>query len=174
MLGWMITPQTGGGRFMLPYLPLLSVAVVVILNKIKNKKVFVQSTLLAVLMISGISLLYRGIASALYLPVVIGLESKQEFLSENLNFSFGDFYDTNGQFKRHIKPSSTVLLYGFHNLYYMDVPFIDASWVKAGDKFDFVATQNSSLPERFKYWTPIYKNVKTGVILYTANQIWTY
>lgn len=174
IIAWMLTPQTGGGRFMLAYLPLLSVAVVVILYKIKSKTALLRSTLLATVIVSGISLVYRSVASTQYFPVVIGLESKQEFLTENLNFSFGDFYDIEGQFKNYIKPSSTVLLYGFHNLYYMDVPFIDSSWVRKGDRFDFIAVQNSSLPSRFKYWTPVYKNVKTGVTLYTANQIWTY
>lgn len=174
VIAWAITPQTGGGRFILPYLSILSIACVVILYKIQNYRRLFQSSLIVLIFISCVAIFYRGIATIQYVPVVFGLEPKEQFLTDHLNFSFGDFYDTDGEFKKLIKPSSTVLLYGFHNLYYMDVPFIDSSWVKKGDTFEYIATQHAPLPPRFKYWMPIYTNPVTGVTLYTLNQRWIY
>jgi len=174
LVAWMVTPQTGGGRFMVPYLPLFSIASSVILYRTQQFKSVALYSLIAIIAVSGISLIYRGVASTKYIPVLFGLESRQEFLSKNLDFNFGDYYDTDGMIKELVKPGSTVLLYGFHNLYYMDVSHIDSTWVKVGDKFDFIATQNTALPARFKYWVPVYKNGSTGVTLYSANQTWIY
>lgn len=174
LIVWTLTPKTGGGRFLLPYLPLLSVATALFLYKIQDKKTFLKLSLLAVITISVVSIFYRGAATVRYLNVVLGIQSKEEFLTKNLNFTFGDYYDTDAQFTKFIKPSSTVLLYGFHNLYYMDVSFIDSTWVRRGDRFEYIATQHTTLPSRFKYWTPIYSNSVTGVTLYTANQPWIY
>ena len=107
--------------------------------------------------------------------MIIGKQTKADFLSSNLNFSYGDFYDTDGYFKKNIKTTDRVLLYGFHNLYYVDFPFVDSSWVKKGDIFNFIATQNTILPKRFYYWNLVYSNPKTHVNLYTlGEQKWVY
>jgi hypothetical protein len=76
--------------------------------------------------------------------------------------------------KELIGSNKTVLLYGFHNLYYIGVPFIDSSYVQKGEVFDFVATQHTDLPHRFSYWQPIYYNKITDVTLYTLGQKWIY
>ena len=121
------------------------------------------------------SLVYRFGANLKYIPVIVGIQSKSDFLSENLNFSFGDFYDTDGFFERNIKKSDKVLLYGFHNLYYIDFPFIDSSWVKKGDRFNFIAVQNSTLSSRFRSWRLIYYNSLTKVEVYSLEgKKWTY
>ncbi|MEK7572935.1 MAG: glycosyltransferase family 39 protein [Patescibacteria group bacterium] len=171
---WYITPRTGGGRFILPYLPAYSILISFIIAKIKNKTIQKYSILLIfVIAVSSIS--YRGIANSKYLPVVFGKESKESFLSSNLNFSFGDFYDTDGYFKNNIKETDRVLLYGFHNLYYVNFPFVDSSWVKKGDDFNYVAVQNSKIPERFSDWSLVYSNSITRVKLYTKGEIrWAY
>jgi len=106
------------------------------------------------------------VANAKFLPVILKTQSKETFLSENLNFNYGDFYDTDGFFKRNIKKDDVVLLYGFHNLYYVDFPFIHSTWVKKGDAFNYIATQDTNLEERFKNWKMIYQNPKTKVKLY--------
>ena len=78
-------------------------------------------------------------------------------------------------FKDNIKKDQTVLLFGFHNLYYADFRFIHSSFVEKGDRFSFVATQNTDLPDRFRYWNLIYTNPKTNVKVYTLGGIpWTY
>ena len=121
------------------------------------------------------SIAYRFGANLKYIPVVLGKESKTEFLSNHLNFSFGDFYDVDGYFAKKIKANDTVLLYGLHNLYYIDFPFIDSSYIRKGDKFNYVAVQGDNLPERFKSWNLIYYNRKTHVKLYSMGGLkWTY
>lgn len=174
ILVWYITPRTGGGRFILPYLPTFSIISAIILSKIKSRLIY-NFLIILILLISVSSIGYRGLANAKYIPVVFGQQTRSEFLSNNLNFSFGDFYDTNGYFKNNIKKDDTVLLYGFHNLYYVNFPFIDSSWVKRGDQFNYIAVQNSEIPKRFSDWQLIYRNQKTKVDLYTKRgSKWAY
>ena len=128
-----------------------------------------------VIFFSLFSIIYRFGANLKYIPVIIGQQSKSDFLAKHLNFSFGDFYDTDMYFEKNIKTSDIVLLYGFHNLYYVDFPFIDSSWAKKGDRFNYIAIQDSIIPERFKYWNLIYYNSKTDVKVYSLGGIkWTY
>lgn len=168
---WYFTPRTGGGRFLVPYLPALSIVCAIILSTLLNKKSFTKSPLVllfisVIIFVSILSISYRFVANSKYIPVITGQQTKHDFLSNNLNFSFGDFYDTDGYFSKNITSSDTVLLYGFHNLYYVDFSFIDSSWVKPGDKFTYVAVQNAALPEKFKDWQLVYTNAKTMVKLY--------
>lgn len=172
---WYVTPRTGGGRFILPYLPAWSVLAVIVCTQWKSQKLVYTVLCVCAIVVAILTIGYRGIASARHIPVIIGTESKEEFLSKNLTFSFGDFYDTDGYFSTHIQPTDTVLLFGFHNLYYMDFPFIHSSYVKKGDTFTHVATQHSVLPDRFSDWKLIYENKQTQVKLYNKNnKIWEY
>jgi len=175
LLLWYITPRTGGGRFILPYLPAFSIIVVCTLKEVWNIKLIRILCLILIIFVSLTSIVYRGIANSKYLPVILGQQTKKEFLTNNLNFAYGDFYDTDGYFKNHISLRDKVLLYGFHNIYYVEFPFIESSFVESGDKFNYVATQNSDLPERFRYWNLIYENNKTHVKLYSlGGQEWVY
>ncbi len=171
---WQITPHTGGGRFILPYLPAFSIVSVAIIEKIGQVKLrflFVG----AIIAFALFSIFYRGVANSKYIPVILGKESKSQFLSSHLNFSFGDFYDTDNYFEDNIKTDDKVLLYGFHNLYYVDFPFIDSSYVKKGNAFNYIAVQEGELPERFRFWDLIYYNDKTNVRLYSIGGLrWVY
>lgn len=171
---WYSTPQTGGGRFMIPYLPVLSIASVLIIKRVSSS--YVQKGLIGlVILLSVTTIFYRGSATIKFIPVLVGQESKTEFLIKHLNFNFGDFYDTDGYFARTIQPTDTVLLYGFHNLYYVDFPFIDSSWVKKGDIFTYIAVQNMNLPSRFSSWKLVYINHVTHVNVYTFRRTkWIY
>jgi len=172
---WYFTPRVGGGRFILPYLPAFSILVVQVIQTLEKKVEFRRLFLLLIIFISLSSIIYRGAANAKFIPVILGKESKSHFLSNHLNFSFGDFYDTDNYFKKNITSKDTVLLYGFHNLYYVNFPFIDSSWVKKSDMFNYIATQNSDLPKRFSNWNLIYYNPKTYVNLYSLGGIrWVY
>lgn len=179
---WYLTPRTGGGRFILPYLPAFSIVATAIIENVGRGVVkrllrvdLYLVSISLVIIVSVISLFYRGIANSKYLPVILGTQTKEEFLSSNLDFSFGDFYDTDGYFKANIKPTDKVLLYGFHNLYYVNFPFIDSSWVKKEDSFDYIAVQDSILPKRFKNWELIYLNPQTNLKLYSKGGIkWFY
>lgn len=171
---WYVTPRTGGGRFLMPYLPVLSVLVMVIINKIKIKNIK-NFILICIIFTSIISIFYRGIANLKYMPVILGYESKDKFLTNNLNFKFGDFYDIDNYFKKNIKKNDKVLIYGGHNLFYVNFPFIHETYVKKGDEFNYVLTIRHELPKRFWYWKLVYKNGITGAMLYTLNkEIWTY
>jgi hypothetical protein len=174
LIFWYITPRIGGGRFILPYLPAFSILTAYCLLRVNKKqlRIFLISI---ILLTSSISICYRFIANYKFISYDIGKETKSEFLSKNLNFNFGDFYDTDGYFYKNIATSDKVLLYGFHNLFYVNFPFIDSSWIKTGDSFNYVASQNTTLPERFKNWKLIYENKKTGVKLYNLYGIkWHY
>jgi len=173
---WYFTPRTGGGRFIVPYLPAFSLVCSAVIFRLSQskKRTFVMLTKLLLIIIVLISLstsVYRLYANKKYIPVITGEEKKSVFLSKQLNFSFGDFYDVDNYFVHTIKPTDTVLLYGIHNLYYVDFPFIDSSWVKKGDRFNYILTQNTMLPERFKKWILIYNNNKTMVKFYKAPKI---
>lgn len=174
LLFWYITPRTGGGRFVLPYLPILSLITAKTIQIMANKKIK-TFLIIIVLFLVLLSLGYRALANAKFIPVILGKESTNQFLASHLNFSFGDFVDSDTYFAHHIHAKDMVLLYGFHNEFYVDFPFIDASWVQKGDKFNYIATQNMTLPKRFASWQKIYTNRLTHVTLYTDNKkIWTY
>ncbi len=171
---WIMTISIEGGRFILPYTPLFSILAAYSIFILKNKKLK-KYMIFLVFIIALISIFYRSGANAKYIPVILLQQSKSDFLTKNLNFKYGDFFDIDDYFKQNIKSNDTVLLYGFHNLYYVDFPFIHSSWVKSGDSFNYIATQNTNLPDRFKNWKLIYQNPTTGVKLYNLYQLrWHY
>jgi hypothetical protein len=163
---WYLTEQIWGGRFILPYLPVFSILAAYVIEKLEMR--YLKKFLIAVvILVSFISIGYRGIANAKFLPVVLGRETKAEFLTKYLNFSFGDFYDTDNYFKNNLTKNDTVLLFNFDKLYYVDFNFIDSSWVKKGDRFNYIAVYDSVIPNRFTDWNEIYYNKLTKVKLYT-------
>ncbi len=173
LLIWYILPKIGGGRFVLPYLPAYSLLIGYMLFRIKDG--FIRRYVLSLIVfLAVISLFYRAAANAKYLPVLLGKESKHEFLSNHLNFSFGDFYDTDNFFATHIKSSDVVLLYGFHNLYYVNFPFIHDSWAKKGDRFNYIAVQNGTIPKKFSSARLIHVNPVTHVKVYAFDKFITY
>lgn len=170
---WFWTPQTGGGRFIMPYLPAFSILAGSTI--FFSRGLFKQYLIGLILVLCLSTIIYRGVTNIRYVPVVFGFESRESFLSTNLNFEFGDFYDTDGFFKKNIKQEDKVLIYGVHNLYYVDFPFIHESYAKKADKFNYVLAQNTNLPHRFRDWSLIYDNNKTHVKLYTKEGLmWEY
>ncbi len=163
---WFLTPQIGGGRFIAAYLPGFSLLVIILVNHLKSS-VYKNYFLLVVILVSLISIFYRFAANYKYLSVIMGVQSKSQFLSKNLNFSFGDFYDVDGYFKAHIKSRDRVLVYGIHNLYYVDFNFIDGAWYKKGEKIDYIFVRGR-LPNMFGSLKPVYENNLTNVKLYKA------
>jgi hypothetical protein len=171
---WYLTEQVRGGRFILPYLPVFSILAAYIISKIgvRRLKMFLMGV---VILVSLISIGYRGIANAKFVPVILGRETKAEFLTKYLNFNFGDFYDTDNYFGNHLTKNDPVLLFGFGKLYYVDFNFIDSTWVKKGDRFNYIAVQDAVLPSRFSDWRQIYYNKLTKVKLYTKEgKQWVY
>ncbi len=174
VIAWYISPQTGGGRFLLPYLPILSILVVYVYKNFPTKflkKIFLVVCFATIL----VSLAYRGIANAKFIYVIFGQQTKASFLSSHLNFSFGDFYDIDGYMTTHIKRGDNVLIYGYHNLFYVDFPYIHESWVKKGDRFNYIATDKPNLPVRFSTWSLVYSNPVNHLHLFRdKGNIWTY
>jgi len=171
---WYITPHLGGGRFILPYLPVISLLQLAILRPFE-KNMYSKVIVMLVVFLAVISIGYRFFANVKYVPYVFGFQTKDYFLSKNLNFSFGDFYDTDGYFKKNIKKTDKILIFGTHNLYYVDFPFIHETWVKKGDEFNYVLVQNASLNPRFFFWKKIYENKTSNVILYSlGGKKWHY
>ena len=164
LLIWYFTPRTGGGRFILPYLPVGSILVLMTIEKLSNsikKYSFVLIVFIALVLIG-----YRSFANKKYIPVILGNQTKSDFLAKNLNFKFGDFYDIDGYFAKKIKPTDMVLIYGIHNLYYVNFPFIHESYLKKGDWFNYILIGEGMIPKRYSNWQLIYQNDISRVKLY--------
>lgn len=157
---WYGTEQAGGARFLSAYIPVLSVLGIIAINEYKNA--LISKLLVCLIVIIAItSIIYRGAANAKYIPVILGFETKQNFLMRNLNFSFGDFYDEGMNIKTMVK-DNTVLLLGMHNLYYVDFPFT----LSEKNKFGYILIQNGTLPAGFSNAKFVYKNERSHVKLY--------
>lgn len=174
LLIWYFIPRLGGGRFILPYLPAASILVISIIENLDSKSIKKYSYLL-IIFVFFLTIAYRGIAVSRHIPVIVGVEEKSEFMKRNLNFHFGDFYDIDSYFAKNITEKDKVLLVGFHNIYYINFPFVHESYIKLGDKFNYIAVQDSELPIRFGDWKRIYINETTGVSLYSnGGEMWEY
>lgn len=170
---WFLTPKSGGGRFAMVFLPLFSVLIAVLLERIKKYTFLFKYIVFLGIALNVFSVGYRSAANMKYIPFLIGQETRSNFLIHHLNFSFGDFYDTDHFFKKMIGKDEVVLLIGFHNLYYVDFPYIDQSWVRKGDTFSYVAVQEGDLPNRFTGMKKIYENSVTRVRLYKGEaMVW--
>lgn len=161
---WLI-PKTGGSRFILPYLPAFSL-VLGSLWEIGWPNKFQKILAAAVIFVAIFHLGYRVAANSKFLPVILGQEIKQEFLTKYLPFETNVFYDTDGYFAKNINAWDRVLILGTHNLFYVNFPFIHESWYREGEKFNYILTQNTDLPQKFGQAPLVYNNPKTGVKLY--------
>lgn len=168
-----LTPHLGGGRFLLPYLPILSVLSVIPFKYVKDE-FYLKWFKFILFIVIFISIIYRFTANSKFLPVILGYENKDIFMQKNLNFSFGDFYDIDGYFKTNIERSDKVLVYGVHNLYYINFPFAHYTYAKKDELFNYVLVQNSPIPERFGFLKEVYRNNITHVKLYTNGEKWHY
>ncbi len=171
---WYLTPRIGGSRFILSSLPAFSVLCGLTIANL-NVKIIKSVLVYLILLISLISVIYRGGANLKYFPYVFGKQTKQEFLKNNLNFSYGGFYDIDSFFKNNIKNTDKVLIIGMHNLYYVDFPYVHESWIMPGEEFNYILVQDGILPERFRLWRLIYENKFSRVKVYSfGGQKWAY
>lgn len=172
---WLFVPRTGGGRFLLPYLPLLSLLIGIVFAKITHTRLL-KFYLAVCIVIAVTSIVVRGIVLFEHRAYLLKQQTKAEYLAENLNFEYGDFYDIDGYFANHLSKEDRVLIYGIHNLYYVDFPFVHESYVQPGDEFNYILiSENAVLPDRFYVWKEVYHNPQTGVILYSQEgNTWVY
>ena len=160
---WYTTSQSGGARFLSAYLPVYTLLSVLAISSLKRKMI-VSISFGLILFIAVVTIVYRATANARYIPVLLGLQTKQDFLMKNLNFSFGDFYDENSEIKK-IVGEETVELLNMHNLYYVDFPFT-LSEFSEDKKATYVLVQSGDIPQSYRNTRLIYKNDKTHVKLY--------
>lgn len=164
ILIWYFIPRSGGGRFVVPYLPAYSLLSTYIISQLQLsllKKFLISLTIF----ITIISIGYRALANKKYLPVLLGKTTKTEFLTQNLRFH-EDFYDIDGHFEKNIKPTDKVLIYDIHNLIYVDFPFIHQSWRTPQDQFNYLLIRQEELPAEFKNWEKVYENQTANIRLY--------
>ena len=155
---------TQSNRYLLPYLPALTLVTFSILEKQKDKLVLFVSL---VIFTAGLNMGSRMLAARKFVPYLLGKETKTEFLNRNLNFSYGDFYDVDGWFKNNIQKDDLVLVYGIHNLYYLDFPYVHESWAKPGTSFTHILVgNNEKLPAKFGNKILLYQNSQTKVKVY--------
>ncbi len=91
LMVWWFVPRTGGGRFILPYLPVFSVLAVLTIKLIKDN-LLRRMAIGLVIVLMLISIGVRAVANSKFIPVVFGKQTKQQFLDKNLNKHFGGNY----------------------------------------------------------------------------------
>ena len=170
---WWITPRTGGGRFLLPYLPAFSLVCVAALGFVEDR---VVKKLLFLSIIAGalINIAYRGVANSRLLPFLLGQETREEYLCRNLDFATMVFFDCDGWFARNIRPTDLVLVAGVHNLYYINFPFVHETWYR-GENFNYLVVQGDENQPAEKYLTSnsyrqVYANDLTRVRVYRFDE----
>lgn len=163
-----LTPIESSSRFILPYLPAFTLLFLFMLNNLKNK--FLKSFLFMVILLIAISsIAYRGIANKRFIPYLLGRMTLSKFMSRNMEFEVGNFYDVDKYFQKTLTQKDRVLIYGVSNLYFVNFPYVHESWAKKGDMFNYILIKHDNpLPERFKDWRLIYKNPLVRVRLYSA------
>lgn len=155
-------------RYLLPYLPGFTLVTLGIFNHKWTKVKLMEKFLIFIILFSAVlNLGSRGLATRKFLPYLLGQETKTQFLVKRLNFSFGDFYDVDGWFSENIQKDDLVLIYGIHNLYYVNFPYVHESYALPGTYFTHILVgDNQDLPKKFGKRFLIYQNPKTQVKLY--------
>lgn len=159
---WWIIPRFGGGRFILPYLPIWSVLTIVVVSL---QTLWVKKLLIAcIITIAIFNLFYRFGANYKLKDYLLGRENKQQYLCRNLDFKLGVFVDCDEFFSRHIKSSDLVLVKGVHNLYYIDFPYVHENWYQ-GEKLNYTLVQGTQNKDEAT-GKLVYQNKLTNVRLY--------
>ncbi len=169
-LVWWLIPRTGGGRFLLPYLPVWALLSGLVIKNIPDR--FLRRLLFAgALVIAVLNLFYRGIATFRLLPVILGRETRTAYLCRNLAKLPGTFYDCSGWFADHIQSTDLAYVSGVHNLYYLDFPFVEESWYR-GEKVDYLIvpdgpwSENTETLYRSYRWQEVYRDNRQKLIVY--------
>ena len=82
MLIWYFIPRLGGGRFILAYLPAASIICIALIENLKVVSLKKYSYAIVILVFIS-TIFYRGVANSRYIPVVLGMESKHDYLIKN-------------------------------------------------------------------------------------------
>lgn len=168
--GLFLVPEASN-RYLLPYLAALTLPLLAIFNYPWKKRLLTNLFIIIIIFSALLNLGSRGLATKKFIPYLLRQETKAEFLAKKLNFSFGEFYDIDGYFAKNIKKDDLVLIYGVHNLFYVDFPYVHESWAKPGTYFTHILVgSNQNLPEKFGKRLLIYENPETWVKLYVFGE----
>lgn len=126
-LVWWSIPRTGGGRFILPFIPVWSVLLALTVWHLTDKTIKV-TVLAAVILSIFLNLFLRLGATSRLIPYLLGRESKESYLCRHLDFKTSVFVDCDGWYGKNFKKGDLVLTSGIHNLFYVNFPFVDATW----------------------------------------------
>lgn len=154
-LVWWITPRTGGGRFILPYLPVFSILTVVTIAAI-GKKATGNLLIYTAVAFAVVNLLYRAGSLWRLKPYFLGEVSKEEYLCRTLDSKTRVFVDCTGYMARNIQKSDLVFVRNLHNLYYVNFPFIHESWYR-GERYNYIMTEGSGAEGKLIYEDPYLK-----------------
>jgi len=161
---WYLIPRTGGSRFMVPYLPLLALLVSFSVFNLKQKSIR-KISIFIIFSVILFNLTVRIYVNKKTVPLLLGLQTKQEYLVQNLDFS-NAFYDIENKLPSLIDKSEPVLIIGGHNLFYFPNRFIHESYYQ-GQSVNYILTQYKNLPIQYqKDFKLIYQNEKTFSKLY--------
>lgn len=117
---WMLMPRTGGTRFLLSYLPIWAILVGALWStksKVYSLIWMQRGAFALVIIITSINVLIRYKIHEKAIPVILGQQSKQEYLEKNLNLKT-NIFDTNGVLASFVSDSDMVHVVGRANLYY--------------------------------------------------------
>ena len=143
LLSWYIVPRSWDGRYFLPTLSIMGVLAMSGLDKHLNKSKY--SLVMGLVILQGLGgVIYRGAANTKFVPYVLGLETKANFLAKKLNFEFGDWYDSDGWVKENLADKQ-YLVRGVHNIYYLPGVLWDhESWADKQKCYPYVLIQGES------------------------------
>ncbi len=174
-LSWWAIPHSGGGRFIMSYLPVWAILTVLTFHLLRGY--YRALVLFALGIVVAVNFLVRSAATARGIPYLQGGQTRQAFLCRNLDFKTSVFFDCDDWFKMNIKNTDRVLVSGSHNLFYIDFPFVHESWYN-GEEFNYWLIQNDTLTKSFLrlgtvarkklntgHWAVVYQNKKTGLIV---------
>ena len=158
---WWVTPRTGGGRFILPYLPAFSVLTSLVIFSMKDNFIKTASLFISV-SLALVTVGYRSAANYKFLPVIFGYQSKIDFLASRLDFSSGNYIDTDGFLQSNFSPSDVLLVRGINNLFYLDVPFVHIDYLSCRDNPAYLLQyQGQSTPMSYNNWYSVYSDPVT-------------
>jgi hypothetical protein len=157
-LFWFLMPGTDFGRFALFPLALMAISLPPKLSRLAVILIIFQA---------AVGITGRAVANSKYLPVLADHETKAKFLTNNLKFDFGDWVDADGWFAANIKEGDRVLVYGVHNLYYLNFPYDHESWSDPNTKYTYIMVgDNQKLPEKYGQLPLVYENHLTRTKVY--------
>jgi glucosamine 6-phosphate synthetase-like amidotransferase/phosphosugar isomerase protein len=160
-------PRTGGTRFLLPYLPVWAILVGALWSaKFKAYSLIWmrKGAFALVVIIASFNVLIRYAINEKAIPVILGKQSKQTFVKNNLNMKT-NLLDANGALASFISDSDLVHVVGKVNLYYAPFQVQHDSYGNL-DRATHVLVYEAQVPEYVTEKTLLYSDETARIRLY--------